>query len=229
MYFVYNYKNFQILDCTDRKNYCIKSSGEFFTVPSVLRGGSPYVRFQKTNYFVSFGYTHIDYRKGEEFCVVYRPAITIVFIEENPLSFQLIYQSEPIEFQDKLFIQPIMNYTSGSQAEICGDRRIMMVVSIANWDYDKDIVDITINLNDTIPLAIQISGLTDLANDVIKMHENRVFLEETNCAEKLAWKHFDLEDIEGTKFSPRKKRMREVKNDKKDLDLTKVVFQNLQI
>ncbi|CAG9330834.1 unnamed protein product [Blepharisma stoltei] len=207
LYFVYNYKNFQILDCTDKSTYCKKVSGLFDSVPAGLRGGSPYVKFGSTQYFVSFGYSHIDYRKGNQFCAVYRPALTVVKANEESSSFELIYQSEPIDFEEKLFLEPIMPYNSTDQVKICEDGRIMMVASIARWDFDEDVVDATINLNDTIPLAIKITGLTDLVLDAIKMHEGGLVTGEENCIEKLAFKHFEIDDPSSSRLNLRKKRM----------------------
>mmetsp|Transcript_18149 Transcript_18149/g.18143 ORF Transcript_18149/g.18143 Transcript_18149/m.18143 type:complete len:265 (+) Transcript_18149:479-1273(+) len=209
LYFVYNHKNFQILDCTySQKELCKRVSGEPYSLPAGLRGGSPYVRFGSSNYFVSLGYSHLKYKKGIDCCVFYRPTLTIAAIGKNPDKFDLIFQSEPIDFQT-LLIEPFTQYNSTEHIKICDSGRIMMALSIANWDYDDDVVDITLNLNDAVALAAKVTGLTDLVLDVINMHEKGSLYGGDDCVEKLVYRHFDFEDPEiSQRNSLRRRRMK---------------------
>ncbi|CAG9316186.1 unnamed protein product [Blepharisma stoltei] len=196
LYFIYNYKNFQVIDCTDLTQPCTEISGKYFRFPGGLRGGSPYTQFRSTNYYISFAYTHIEYSKSSHHCSIYRPALTISKVSKNPLKFDLVYTSEPLDFKGKLFIEPITRIKSFEDINLCGDGRIMMALSISRWNYNKDIVDITFSLNDTISVAAEVSGLTKLVDEIIWWYEYKRLPKDNKCAERLAYIHFGIPNPE---------------------------------
>ncbi|CAG9329253.1 unnamed protein product [Blepharisma stoltei] len=204
LYFIYNYKNFQIIDCTVKGENCSWKSGGYERLPEGLRGGSPYLQYKNTSYYVNLGYSHIFYVKDTNWCHLYRPCLTLAqYIDEEP-NFRLIYTSEPIDFSNKLFLKPITKYSEMSEVGMCGDGRIMIPLSIARWNYEEDIADITVSINDTIPLALKVSGLAEIVDEVIFWYEKGSLPKEENCAERLAYWDVGLTQPQKPRFNVRK-------------------------
>ncbi|CAG9320604.1 unnamed protein product [Blepharisma stoltei] len=183
IFFIYNYKNLQVIDCSLENKICKKVRGTYDHAPSSIKGGSPYVRFADTNYFVSFIFTNVVTEAPEISCKPYRPALSIIeFIPGDKPDFKLIYTSEPIDFQNKVFLSPVSKHKSIKEILDCNFARVLMVHSISKWDYADDIVDLTLSINDSVPLAIRVTGMTDMVRYIINMYDYGRLEEKEDCA-----------------------------------------------
>ena len=100
---VYNYNNLQIFDCSIYNVNCELIQGNFEHNPNTLRGGSSIVKFMNTEYFVSFGFTHLDSKSPK--CHIYRPSLTVFKAGLNDFKpFEHIFTSDPIDFENILFV-----------------------------------------------------------------------------------------------------------------------------
>ncbi|CAG9320264.1 unnamed protein product [Blepharisma stoltei] len=183
LYFVYNFKNLQIIDCTAENEPCKKVSGKFDPKPEALRGGSPFVRFTNTNYYVSLSYTHIFLKN----CHFYRPVFVVMEAVKEQLSFKMIYQSEPFDLNNRVFLEPFTNYKYPNQIRDC-----MMVIpsSIASWNFEDDIADLHVTIEDHIPVVARVKGLAKFVEYIINMYEYGRLPENDNCAAKFSERYF---------------------------------------
>ncbi|CAG9329252.1 unnamed protein product [Blepharisma stoltei] len=208
LYFVYNYKDFQLIDCAEKGKNCLWINGVWDRVPEGLKGGSPYMQYKNTSYYVNLGYSHVFVSQNNITCEIYRPCLTLVRKNEDAPFLELIYTSEPMDFANQLFLKPLTRYASVDEIDICGDARIMMALSIARWDYENDIVDMTININDTIPLALKVSGVGDVIDEVIMWDGLGKLPKENNCAERLLFLEFGTVQPAKRQLNKRKRRPR---------------------
>ncbi|CAG9325275.1 unnamed protein product [Blepharisma stoltei] len=65
----------------------------------------------------------------------------------------------------------------------------MMVTSIANWDFQSGIADLTVSLDDEIAVAVKVDGLRDFVHYMINVYEYGRLPDENNCADKL-WEEY---------------------------------------
>jgi hypothetical protein len=137
-----------------------------------IRRGSPYVRFEDTDYYISFSYIQIKIPSNSYFiqdCLIYRPVLTIIKADikdsTNP-AFRLIYTSELFDLSDVLFKSSIIGEIYYQNYGICYHSQILAIGSIAKWDYRNDLIDITVNINDKINAAIRLKGITKVVKAV---------------------------------------------------------------
>jgi hypothetical protein len=187
LYFVYNFKNAQVLRCKESK--CSLATGEFDSIPGLIKGGTPFYRFHQSDYYFSLTYTHHNYDKSNPLCIVYRPTITIVKAE-RPFKFSYIYNSEPMEFGHQVF------GLASAKGNLCGDSRILTVGSVAWMDLAKDQSVLTVNVNDNEPLLVTISGLERFIARVVYAYEHQFLKFSLSCAESLAVAHFGTKEDE---------------------------------
>ena len=186
LYFVYNFKNAQVMQCKQAK--CSLVNGEFDSSPGLIKGGTPFYRFHQSDYYFSITYTHHNYDKSNPHCIVYRPTITIVKAEA-PFKFSYVYNSEPLEFGHELF-------GLANEVDLCGKSRILTVGSVAWMDWSKDESVLTVNVNDKEPLLVTISGLEKFIARAIYAFERHFLKFSLSCAESLALTHFGIKEDE---------------------------------
>ena len=194
LYFVYNYKNLQIVNCTDFEKDCELVFGKFSASPEYLRGGTPFVRLGLSDYYFSFSYSHLDYFKDSKLkvCSVYRPSLTIIKADDfdNLNTFKVVYTSEPFDFFNQLFLHPVTELYSLENLGICKVSHILLISSIAKVDYERDETDLTVSANDKHVLAVKVSGLIEYVKDVIQAYEDSSLKPVRNCAERLAIRYY---------------------------------------
>lgn len=181
LYFVFNYRDFQVYDCTEEKD-CISVRGEYNDLPPAIRGGTPYIRFKNTDYYISFAYTHVEMLEDRT-CDIYRPALTLVKYYSDIKNFKLIYTSDPLEFQKTLFLSPIQSFDKIEDLNYCYSMRIMIPVSIAKMEYEEDIVNLALFINDLYPVAVKLSGLIKFVDSAIRKYETGELPIDNSCAE----------------------------------------------
>ncbi|CAG9320603.1 unnamed protein product [Blepharisma stoltei] len=191
LYFVYNFENFQIINCKTDGN-CIRVHGDYKWKPGFLRGGSPFVRFRNSNYYIALSWTHTELPK-EGWCYLYRPALTIAYAAAANPDFDLVYTSEPIDFHKRLFIKPAGPKDSLDDINSC--HTWLMSNSIAKWDFENDIVDITLTHQDNYPVAVKATGLTKLVKSIIELYEYGKLPQEDHCADKLLYFYYNRDDL----------------------------------
>jgi hypothetical protein len=173
IYMVYNHQGLQVLDCTNYESGCLSLTGKLNPNLGEIHGGSPYVRFADTDYYISFGYSifkFIHTKCNIQECLMYRPVLTIIKADiKDPsyLNFKLIYTSELLDFGDLLFDFSITGQKYFNNNGNCFHSQILTIGSIAKWDYEYDEIDITANINDKITAAIRIKGVTKVVKAVI--------------------------------------------------------------
>jgi hypothetical protein len=194
-FLVYNFKNFQIIECSTIKvptSSCTLKTGQYDPEPALIRGGTPFLKFRNTNYYFSFSYAHLNHRaeNDKHECAVYRPTLSVVYASPVNSSLMYVYNSEPIEFEGKLFLSPITDTQTLEDADICGVGRIMTLGSIAHWDPYNDVAQLTVNIHDTFPAVIQVKGIEKFISNVIYAKENNLLSFHRKCPELLALHHF---------------------------------------
>lgn len=187
LYFVYNFKNAQVMRCNNAK--CSLATDEFDSIPGLIKGGTPFYRFHQSNYYFSLTYTHHNYHKSNPYCIVYRPTITIVKAEA-PFRFSHVYNSEPLEFGHALF------GLAKGEVYLCGKSRILTVGSVAWMDWSKDESVLTVNVNDKEPLLVTIFGLEKFIARAIYAYERNFLKFPLSCAESLTLEHFGTKEDE---------------------------------
>lgn len=182
---VYNFRGFQIIDCTDTEN-CIKVNGDYNDNPAVIRGGSPFSRFQGTNYYISLGFTHIansDDHHAKDVCVLYRPALVIVKIVPKEKTYKIIYTSDPLDFNKRIFLYPVTFQQQFYKENLCRHNRILIGISIAKIDYTNDVSDLTLFYQDEVSLVVKIKGLANFVSKTIQLYEKGELPLDDDCAE----------------------------------------------
>ncbi|CAG9320268.1 unnamed protein product [Blepharisma stoltei] len=183
LYFVYNFKNLQVVDCTAENESCKKMTGNYDSKPEALRGGSPFVRFEDTNYYVSLSYTHIFLKN----CNFYRPVLVVIEVMQEQLSLKMVYQSEPFDLKNRILMKPVTTYRYLSQIRDC---MLIIPSSIASWNFKNNTADLHVTIEDQIPIVVRVEGFTDFVQYVINMYEYGRLPENANCAAKLSVKYF---------------------------------------
>ena len=187
LFMVYNYKNLQIFDCGIENVHCDIIQGQYSHNPGSLRGGSPMIRIFDTNFFLSFAFTHLDYKLAK--CTSYRPSLTIIkATNEKADRFEHIYSSEPADFDNLLFFEPIsdIQFINGR----CEQANILIVTSIARWYQETDEVDIIVSVNDKYDVIARVTGLIDYVTKIIDSHENQKIKHKESCAHELAINYY---------------------------------------
>ncbi|CAG9320263.1 unnamed protein product [Blepharisma stoltei] len=177
LYFLYKYEGIQIIDCTEESQPCKRISGSDKPL-SRTHGSSPYVKFLNTNYFVSFAWTNIVFTKPH-----YRPSLSIIEVLDEGKEFRLIYTSEPLHFTSTAISDPKSLKTKLSNNDL---RRVLMITSIARWDFESGVTDINLSIDDDMAVAARVSGLTDFVHYIINVYEYGRLPDENSCAEKTA-------------------------------------------
>ncbi|CAG9324157.1 unnamed protein product [Blepharisma stoltei] len=172
LYFLYKYEDTQVIDCTEEHLPCKRQFGSD-KGSSRTFGSSLYIRFLNTNYFVSFAQAKYDFIKPH-----HRPALSIIEALEGG-DFKIIYTSKPLNSPSTLLANPKWINTKFSKNDI---RRIMMVTSIANWDFQSGIADLMVSLDDEIAVAIKVDRLRDFVHYMINVYEYGRLPDENNGA-----------------------------------------------
>ncbi|CAG9320267.1 unnamed protein product [Blepharisma stoltei] len=182
LYFLYKYEGTQVIDCTEERLPCKRIFGSEKEL-SRIHGSSPYVRFLNTNYFVSFAWTNIEFKKPH-----HRPALSIIEVIDEGREFKLIYTSEPLHFASTALSDPKWVKTKLSNNDL---RRVLMVTSIARWDFESGVADITLSIDDDLAVAAKITGMTDFVQYVINVYDYGRLPDENKCAQKFAEDYFN--------------------------------------
>ena len=191
---IYNFRNLQIIDCTNFENGCERISDNLDATLDTLRGGSPFVKFFDTNYYVSFSYTHLRCTESRSLtCHIYRPALIILKAvdESKPETFKVIYESEPFDFNKELFDFEILEGLGVITMNNGLRNNILIVASINSWDYRSDRVYLTININDKYPLVVKVQGLGKFIFDIIKKDEKNQLPSSHHCAQQFAREYYE--------------------------------------
>ena len=191
LYMIYNFKNFQLVDCTNWDAPCRWIQGKFDSSPGGLRGGTPFVRFRNLPYYFSIAYTHIKHPTKK--CDVYRPTIAVVHTPnpKDPTTFKLIYTGNVMNFNNLVFLSPITDLKSVHDLHVCGLGRILTVPSIAKCDFEADKMTLSVNIDDSYNLIVNLGGITSFLDSVIKLNENGMLQSNENCAEYFSFDYFD--------------------------------------
>lgn len=190
IYFIYNFKTLQIIDCTDQDQGCTIKAGKLDRNPAALRGGSSFLRFKDSDYFFSFGFTHLD-AFWPKHSKQYRPCLVLVKYSPSEPHFQLIYTSEPIDFNNRVFIEPVYWYKNVESIDYFDKwGTVMFITSIGIVDYYLDVSDVTITINDEAQIILKINGLTKFIQRTIDLFESDQLPVDDNCAEKYAFSFY---------------------------------------
>lgn len=186
IYFLYNFQNTQVIDCTEIGVPCKKVTGAYDRTPRALRGGTSFVQFSDTNYYFSFAFTHVE--EKNPFHKFYRPHLAIIKSLQTEPYFELIYTSEPVDFEGKLFLEPVNKFKTLEDVDVRDYfGGIMIVTSIGTIDYDNDVTDILASVADNINFGLKVNGIVKFIRSVI---EDKSLPMDDNCAEKFALDHY---------------------------------------
>lgn len=203
VHMLYNYKNLQLLTCSATLDVCRQTAGGTFDpMPGGLRGGTPFVRWAETDFYVSFAYTHLPHastassnrrRQSALFfewdadvpCDVYRPALIVVRAVANvgaKTSFEVVYASEPVDIWRVAGVR-----RNATLSEVCGAARIVTIGGLTTASLgDDDVAVVAVNVGDDMPLLLRVTGLRIVVDRVIKAHTHRWLQSGVQCAERLA-------------------------------------------
>lgn len=188
MNFVYNFAEFQVAKCKSLAN-CSLVHGAFDKTLGLIKGGTPFVRFQKSsNYFFGLTYTHFHHSKLPFKCIIYRPTLTVLYKGSGSGEFQYVYASDPLELRRK----PFSLAFPGERLEICNNFRIMIACSIAQWNYEEDEAVVTLNINDEVPIVTVLRGIRPMVEAIIHYSTNQILAFNSKCPDRLAVRHFKL-------------------------------------
>ena len=182
LYMVYNYRDFQLLDCTNWSKPCTLVHGTYNSNPMELKGGSPYQKIPHTKYYFSIAYTNLKHPANE--FNVYRPTIAVIKTPNinDPTTFKLIFTGSVLNFHNTAFLYPITSYLNIKDVPLCGVGRILTVPSIARFDQQEDITSLTVNMNDSYNLLVHLKGMNSYLESVIDFYERGLLQADENTA-----------------------------------------------
>ncbi|CAF2257431.1 unnamed protein product [Rotaria magnacalcarata] len=164
LHFVYSHKPLQILRCLGDHGECDLVQG-IQTSHSIglLRGGTQFVQFRDTEYFVGISRTKASCADCDRF---YRPHIVVLSTKSE--NFQIVYVSEPVMFDNIPFFASYSKLSSKNSSEFCnGAIRIMTPGSIIEWEWPHDKLYFTISINDRNVFIVSITGVGKILKDII--------------------------------------------------------------
>lgn len=181
---VYNHRDLQICSCpipsSEETVTCELVQGRYNHIPGALRGGSPYIRYQDTEYFFSFAYVHVHHPK-HPLLEAYRPTISILR-KKSQDSFSLIHTASILNFGNPFFTP---------NSSVHEDGRILTPASISRVDFDKDLLTVTINVFDESCFAIQLGGVSAYLGQIIKKDKDgSLYYEDKGFAEASVRRYF---------------------------------------
>ena len=150
-----------------------------------IRGGSAYVRYLNTDYFISFAYIK-ELIKGTDHCNIYRPVFNILKVEDklDPSLIRTVYTSEPIDFDELLFKSVLDKNDLDQKTEFCKNFFALKIGSIAKWDHESDEIDVTLDVNDKFSFSARIVGVTHIVKEIIKADSRFEYEYDRFCTEK---------------------------------------------
>ena len=172
LYMVYNYHNFQVIDCNDykAKTPCPMVRGKFDDIITELKGGSPYVRFKNSDYYFSIAYTNIRNPRYNSGSRIYRPAVAVIHVPNggDPDSIKLIYTGGVLDFADSC-----VSLAKRTKSPV-GVADVLTVPSIARCNYDDDKVIVTANVDDVFNVVVTINGMIRFLDNIIGLYEKNL-------------------------------------------------------
>ncbi|KAL7752112.1 Beta-mannosyltransferase 1 [Sorochytrium milnesiophthora] len=188
LHFIYSFDPLRLLHCSNRGTGCSFVVGRDTQGIAGLRGGTPFVRYGNTHYYVGFPRTAHNCHCGR----FYRPHIAILYapplmlndtVESNEIDYgrvDLVYISEPIDFH-RVALQP--PYTPPNPPEICGS--YLLPCGFLRWDLADphaapgsnatvDRAFIEVSVQDSANVVIEFSGLEAIVANAIHAEEQRV-------------------------------------------------------
>lgn len=169
LHFIYNFKPLRILKCHLLNGWCDwvyqQEAPDFLKEHhkdrgGVFRGATNLVALTAKNGVQTFvGFPKSDVHLGCEEAI-YRPSI-LVFTAASPNHFHIDYMSDSIDFGDQAL-------ASTAKSDPCGEGRIMMANSIAEWDRlaGEDMMTITYTVDDVTTQTLRVHGVEAFVNSI---------------------------------------------------------------
>ncbi|KNC97096.1 uncharacterized protein SPPG_07490 [Spizellomyces punctatus DAOM BR117] len=166
---VYSVQPLHIMACDiAHDGHCSTIGGQKDTTFGKLGGGTPWLQWRDSEYFVGFARTH----QGVKCCgTVYRPHVAIMrsFKDQaNTDQYEIVYTTGPLDF-DYVHTEP--PFREKADHHPCGWNRIMTTLGMLRWDYDDDSVLMTASINDEKNFLMRVRGLDRLVSTVVKTIE----------------------------------------------------------
>ncbi|KAL7749279.1 Beta-mannosyltransferase 1 [Sorochytrium milnesiophthora] len=183
LHFVYSFDPLRILKCSNRGMGCTFVVGKDQQGIADLRGGTPFMRYKDTHYYVGFPRTAHICDCGR----VYRPHIAILHappLKSDPSQTDyrqtdMIYVSQPLDFERVALRPP---HTPPNPPEVCGS--YLLSCGFLRWDlttvngttaqHPGDRALIEVSVQDAANVVIEFSGLELIVADVIDAEQERV-------------------------------------------------------
>ena len=184
----YNTQSSQILNCSNYELGCVLIF-QNFTLSQNIYPGTPYTRYNNTNYYISFNIIEKKIYSNESIFdtrKLYRPILTILKSEtsEDFTFLKLVYASNIFDFTSQFFVSKIKE--SFSLFEANHNIQYLKIASFAKWDFNNDVVSLMVHFIDRFNLAIPLKGLGNVVDGLIKADEkNRLNFDETCIANAL--------------------------------------------
>ncbi|KAL7747456.1 Beta-mannosyltransferase 1 [Sorochytrium milnesiophthora] len=175
MHAVHNFNPFRVLRCSNGNGLCRLVVDHGGQGVSRMRGGTPFLRYGNTDYFLGIGRTALDCSTCN--ARIYRPNLVVVHapnsqhgIGPNVTDYSfwdVVYVSEPLDF-DKVPISP--PYVPSSTPDFCGS--FMLPTGFLRWQLGDgsgrpDEAFIELSIQDNINVVVKVSGLEQLVVDII--------------------------------------------------------------
>lgn len=171
VYFIYNFKKLQIAECN--KSNCSLVVGKLDNQLGYLKGGSGFYRFNNSNFYFSFGYSHMPKH-------VYRPNLVVIHATDNdPSSIRIVYVSEHLEFE-KILYKALKDKDKSDRS--C-KQDLVNIFSISWIDYEKDVAELTVNVCEYYAFSVRISGLVKFLNFITVIHSFEPLRSNIRCSE----------------------------------------------
>jgi hypothetical protein len=168
LYFVYSYKPLKILQCSIRTSECkFTSSTQNNDDIGSLRGGTQFVKFRDSDYYVGISRTTISCDKCQRF---YRPHLVVLLTSLE--KFRLVYVSEPLMLDDIPMFASYFMLQKKRSSDFCENIiRIMTPGSIIDWKWPDDKLTFTISINDIRSFIVSIIGIGKIVENIISAIE----------------------------------------------------------
>lgn len=170
LHFIYDFMPLRILKCHLLDGWCdwVYQQKDFNSLGAdpddsggTLRGGTNLVAFSAEDgvqTFVGFPKSNVHLGCKDHF---YRPSI-LVLTAASPNLFRVDYMSDSMEYGDQAL-------SLNAKRDPCGEGRIMMANSIADWERSagKDLMTITYTVDDVTTQVLRIHGVEVFVNSVL--------------------------------------------------------------
>ncbi len=192
--FVFSYKPVTIVACDFSSGACHYDYAEEYNPGiSELRGGSNWVPWYDSGYYLAFAHT-LTHVEDVSF---YR--LSLVVLSTHDELFRIAYASGPLDLNNVTLLEPLGIHRNVSELDEreWDHGRLLLSGSVTRTDlFDRDSILITVSTSDNSTTLLEVGGISDVMEAVLENAERETSWHTDDgkvveCAERAAKKHYE--------------------------------------